>query len=203
MIITSSKSEITMNNFGIYRQVQGNPANSYADWLILDYNTFMTSTAAQLRRAQLRDIAPLRTLFVHALETDFDYFPHRYLRQVKRQHSVPRLVVSLLKKQRIILIAALDKRIVGYMVGSGHQDGVGELYWLYVHPSQRGQRVGTKLLQQAIGELRQQGMHTVRLMTHKFERYYKRYGFEVCGTYAIESLEVKIMQLRFEGSTHG
>ncbi len=177
--------------------------DNYADRTPLDYNVPMTATAAQLRRAQLRDLIQLRKLFVHALKTDFDYFPSAYISQVNQQHSLPRLTASLFKKQRIILLAVNGKKVIGYMVGSAHPDGVGELYWLYVHPTQRRQRLGSKLLQQALAELEQQGMHTIRLMTHQFEQYYAKFGFQTAGTYRIENLEVTIMQRKVEGQAGG
>jgi len=162
----------------------------------------MTSPAATLRRARISDIISLRTLFVHALDTDFMYFPSSYIKKVKKQHSVARLSVSLLKKQRIVLLALMNRRIVGYMVGSGHPDGVGEVYWLYVHPSERRQRLGSKLLQSAVQELRNQGMNSIKLMTHQSEEYYAKHGFESVGIYKIDGLEVTIMQLSLRGEKH-
>lgn len=161
----------------------------------------MTTTEARLRRARFTDVYPLRTLFVHALKTDFNYFPPGYIKQVNRQHTMPHLAVSLLKKHRIIVLAALNDNVVGFIIGSGHEDAVGEVYWLYVHPSQRGQRLGSKLLYRALDELRSQGMKKVRLMTHQYENYYAKYGFEMAGTYKIDTLEVAIMELPLEPRT--
>ncbi len=159
----------------------------------------MSTAVVQIRRASLGDIYPFRSLFVHTLATDFNYFPKAYVNQVKAEHTLLRLVISLFKKQRIILLAKLDGRIIGYMIGSGHANGVGELYWLYVDPLERRQRLGSKLVQQALVELKHQGMHSVRLMTRELEGYYAKYGFEVVGTYMIETFKLTIMQHGLDG----
>ncbi|HUC20973.1 MAG TPA: GNAT family N-acetyltransferase, partial [Candidatus Polarisedimenticolaceae bacterium] len=133
-----AKHILTVGSYGSKYKIES-LQDSYADYLPLNYNTTMITTTAQLRCARLGDIIPLRTLFVHALETDFSYFPPNYIKLVKRQHSLLRLAISLYKSQRIVLLAMFDERVVGYLIGSGHPDGVGEIYWLYVHPSNRSQ----------------------------------------------------------------
>lgn len=158
----------------------------------------MKNAPVQLRKAGFSDIKSLQNLFKHALEADFSYFPVAYRNQVRRQNSYYYLLRSLLNKQRVILLARQGGQLIGYVIGSGHADKAGELYWLYVNPSTRGKRVGQQLLEEAVMELRNQGMSHVSLLTYNYQNYYKRFGFVETGMQQVHGVEVHVMRLEFK-----
>ena len=147
-----------------------------------------------IRPIRWRELGKLNTLFKAALETDFNYFPPAYTQKVKQENSLFRLVPAKIKKDRVFLAAFKDGRLSGYALGSAHADGVGQLYWLYVTPELRGQKVGKRLLLETINSMKDLGMDALELVTHDYEGYYKKQGFWTRGTKMIESVELKIMQ---------
>ncbi len=169
----------------------------------LDYNTHMDSTSARFHNARLRDVRQLRTLFVRSLETDFPYFPGSYKAEVNRQHSQLSLAASLLKKQRLIILARVQNQMAGYIIASGHADGVGEIYWLYVQPAYRRYGLGRGLVVRTLKDLHRLDMQAVRLMTYDSDNYYAKFGFRQSGTYDIHDVTVKIMKYHFKDTPHG
>jgi ribosomal protein S18 acetylase RimI-like enzyme len=73
--------------------------------------------------------------------------------------------------------------LVGGMFG---HSGMGWLYvdYLWLHPAQRGARLGARLLAQAEQEARQRGCGGVFLYTYSFQApdFYQKQGYALMGT---------------------
>lgn len=77
-------------------------------------------------------------------------------------------------------VALFDGDIVGYQMGSRHQEN-GHLARLAVMPTHQGQRIGAALLHEGLREFNRQGVHAVTVNTQQGNRasqcLYQRFGF--------------------------
>lgn len=144
------------------------------------------------------EIPSLTRLFHEALSDDFGYFPHQIARQVRRENSLPRMIVSHLKPGRVLAVVAESGRVVGYAIASAEDPRRSQLYWLYVRPSHRGQGLSRQLMEFAHQELKTKGSQVVQLVTHDFADYYRSYGYNLVGRYPIHGVEMHLMELRLK-----
>lgn len=158
----------------------------------------MTQTVIQ--EAAIADLRSLNRLFVQAVRSHFAYFPDDVQDQVIRDHRLLQLAKAILHPQRLVLVARQNGKLVGYAIGSAPKGGSGQLYWLYVDPSCRGQNIGLSLLSRALKQLAQQGANEVVLATHDHRRYYERQGFGFVERRTIDGVPMDIMLFRLGGS---
>jgi ribosomal protein S18 acetylase RimI-like enzyme len=135
----------------------------------------------------------LRRLFHRAVIEDFSYFPRQYQMQVLRENSLPRLMVATLRPARIMLGAWQDSRMLGYILGTTNGNASGKIYWLYVSPESRGQQLGQRLLDRLIEVMQQRQMERVKLVTHDYDGYYSKYGFQTERVDNVYGVDVKVM----------
>ena len=147
------------------------------------------------------DIASLKRLFLHALETDFHYFPYEYRHLIARQNRHRHLLTAYLSKNRVIFLAKQDQQLVGYIIAGMLPDGQGYVYWLYVDPTARGEKIGVKLVQRTVEALREKGAGKVTLVTYNFDKYYLKLGFEYSGTQEIHG--VTLHEMTYTYRNHG
>ncbi|HEV2412964.1 MAG TPA: GNAT family N-acetyltransferase [Candidatus Saccharimonadales bacterium] len=143
------------------------------------------------------EVASLRRLFLHALETDFHYFPYEYRHLIARQNRHRHLLTAYLRKERVIYLAKQSQQLVGYVIAGMLPDGRGYIYWLYVDPTARGDKIGVKLVEQAKETLRKLGATEIDLVTYNFDKYYKKLGFEYSGTQEIHGVTLHEMTYNY------
>ncbi len=162
-----------------------------------------SKSAVTIRPLRLADVGALHRLFNTALDTDFQYFPASHIGKIRRQNSPLHLAIARLRHHRQILVAVKRHDIVGFAFASTQAEGVGHLYWLYVSPDLRGQKLGDRLMQATLDALKRRGMHAVELVTYNFDGYYRRLGFWDRGTTSQEGIELHVMQHDFPPRTKG
>jgi len=163
----------------------------------------MPKPAVTIRPLRLTDIKALHELFNIALDTDFQYFPPAHIAQIRRQNSRLHLLFARLRHRRQILVAVKRRRLVGFAFSSAQANNIGHIYWLYVSPDLRSQKIGDRLMQATLDSLKRLGMGAVELVTYNFDGYYRRLGFWDRGTTSQEGIELHVMQHDFKSSREG
>lgn len=158
------------------------------------YSKKTTTTIEPLRGG---DVAALRRLFLHALDTDFHYFPYEYRHEISQQNRKRHFITSLLRKGRIIYVAKENSQLIGYIVAGMLPGKVGYIYWLYVDPTTRGKRVGVQLVQRTIAAMRRENAKKVVLVTYNFDGYYKKLGFTYSGSQEIHGVNLHEMTYNY------
>ncbi len=128
---------------------------------------------------RLRNVHEAQAVFVEALMNHFDYFDDTYKQMVLAQHQPEHLVRTVLHRRRFMLVAKLQGRIIGYVIGSVPRDGRGQIYWLFVDPNVRGRNIGLMLLSRILRAMQRKGATEAQLVTHDHAKYYARQGFRL------------------------
>jgi ribosomal protein S18 acetylase RimI-like enzyme len=131
-----------------------------------------------IRPIKLGDALKLRRLFKKVLYRDFSYFPGEYLEQVERQNSLYKLGKAIISKNRLLLGLYNKRKLVGYVIADMHDPKENYVFWLYVSPDMRGGGNGADLFNKALDSMSNRGAHSVYLMTHSNEDFYKSFGFD-------------------------
>jgi putative acetyltransferase len=97
-------------------------------------------------------------------------------------------VEQMAEPNTTVFVARLeDGTAVGIGALKTHDGEIGEIKRMFTDPAVRGQRVGVKILETAIGLARQKGLRRLVLETGVGEGFagahglYERYGFTPCG----------------------
>ena len=145
---------------------------------------------------KLRHIPALHRIFVSAVRTHFAYFPEVEQNRVIHDHQPLKLLLAAIHPRRIILAAYHGGELVGYAIGSVPKNCKGQLFWLFVDPSRRGNNTGLTLLSRMLRIQGQLGATEVLLATHDHRRYYERQGFVWCDTYPVSGVPMDIMTFK-------
>lgn len=122
----------------------------------------------------------LAQLFSAALEHDFDYYSELYRAQTRKQNTAPKLALSSLRSDRLLLGVWHHDGLVGYLIGATRPSSRGgDIFWLYVAPSHRKKGVGAKLLVESLTWFANKGLKNVELATYDQADFYKKYNFQV------------------------
>ena len=151
-------------------------------------------TKITIKRLPITKLGQLHQLFAAAVRTNFTYFNEAIQNNTIRSHSPLHLGLAVVHPRRIILTAWRGQDLIGYAIGSVPKSGAGQLYWLYVAPSERGSNTGLALLSQFLRRERALGATSVTLATYDHRHYYQRQGFEYLGTQLVDGLEMAIMK---------
>lgn len=154
------------------------------------------------RDTLIQDIKPqqigqLRRLFQRAVKEDFNYFPTTYQKQVLEDNNWPHLVIAALKPSRIMLGAYHAGQMIGYLIAGINGDDRGKIYWLYVSPEGRGQKLGQALLEHSLEQMRRRGMRRVSLVTHNYANYYAKLGFSPDKAEELYGVDMKVMSYQW------
>lgn len=143
---------------------------------------------------KLRQVPALRRQFVYAANSSFAYLPKPDRQQVIRENGYRSLVFAQMHPHRLLLGAWQENTLVGYAIGSVNDD-TAMLYWLYVSPDIRGQRVGLRLLEATCALVSQKGATELRLVTYDHRPYYERQGFKHRDRQPFHGVDMDIMSL--------
>ena len=94
------------------------------------------------------------------------------------------VVAEAAQHQRYVLLAAWQcKKMVGLLLGTPPEGGVGTIIWVLVAKELQCQGIGKCLLSEAFRRYRQMGVHKVKLTVPSKEtvKFYKKQGMEVEG----------------------
>lgn len=142
----------------------------------------------------LTKVRALHGLFATAVRTSFTYFGDDIQNRTIRQHRPWKLLLGVFHPRRVMLTAWRGEDLVGYAIGSVPRGGAGQLYWLYVAASERGNNTGLALLSRTLRLERKLGARSVTLATHDHRRYYERQGFKFVDTRTIDGVAMDVMR---------
>jgi len=100
-------------------------------------------------------------------------------------------------------VALVEEEVVGFAtVGASYsEDGTGELYAIYVHPSSWGNGAGRALIERAEASLRESGFPSALLWVlegnERAERFYRAAGWERDGEKEDEFQGATVTELRY------
>jgi ribosomal protein S18 acetylase RimI-like enzyme len=151
----------------------------------------------KVQNIKLTKALDLRRLFKRAVEEDFSYFPDEYQQQVLRENNLPRLAFAAVRPARLMLGACRQNRLIGYIIAGVNGNQTGKIYWLYVSPEGRGQQLGRQLLEKMLELLRRRGMMRVSLVTHNYDQYYAKLGFQRDRVDFLYGVEMKAMSYQW------
>jgi GNAT superfamily N-acetyltransferase len=150
-------------------------------------------TKIVISEARPYQLPALNRLFVGAVHQHFGYFAEDIRRRVVRDHSLLRLGMATVDPRRIVLIARVGRRIVGYAIGAAPAIGPAQLFWLYVEPDHRGSNTGLSLLSRMLKLLGDKGAQVVSIATHDHRRYYERQGFRFVRKTVVDGVKMDIL----------
>jgi ribosomal protein S18 acetylase RimI-like enzyme len=92
-----------------------------------------------------------------------------------------------------LLGAQQTNSLQGYAITGINNDETAKIYWLYVSPEARGQKLGGLLLDRLMVILPERGVRRVSLVTHNYQDYYSKYGFMLEGSDQLYGVDMKVM----------
>jgi ribosomal protein S18 acetylase RimI-like enzyme len=93
-------------------------------------------------------------------------------------------IARRVRDNRYLLLAAREEReLIGVVIGTPPEGGVGTIQWLLIVPSSRGEGVGRRLFEAACGRFRSLGCHKIKLTApnQKAVKFYEKQGMKVEG----------------------
>ncbi len=151
----------------------------------------------QITPLKIGKVIALHQLFRQGLYDDFGYFPAEYLRATDRANSTFRLAYAALRPHRLIIVAQQNNQVVGYTISGYENRNEAFIYWVYVNPTHRNAGIGKELMQETLSTFARRNKTTIRLATHNYVDYYKRYGFQTKPkeNFSIGDTKMYIMEL--------
>lgn len=86
------------------------------------------------------------------------------------------------QQHTFLMVEQEDGEPVAFAAYSTVEPGVSKLHKIYVHQKTQGQGIGKLLIDHIVGQLRTQGIHTLRLNVNRQNKarfFYEKLGFEV------------------------
>jgi predicted N-acetyltransferase YhbS len=154
------------------------------------------SKSVVITEASVLSLPALSRLFAKAVREQFNYFAEPVQTEVIREHSVTKLYMAAVDPRRVVLIAKLGDRVIGYAIGAAPKVGPAQLFWLYVEPDHRGNRLGLKLLSRMLHILGAKGAETVSIATHDHRYYYERQGFVFLKNTVVDGVNMDILTFK-------
>jgi len=86
------------------------------------------------------------------------------------------------KNKKLVLVAEVNKKIVGLIIGRTKRKKTGIIEMLFVHPGYRSKRIGTRLVKKLINNFKKIGVKSIFLINpvkdKKARILYKHLGFK-------------------------
>lgn len=116
--------------------------------------------------------ALLADFFAHALQENFNYFP--------KAAQDFYLAINWQTQRGLLTCAWQAEKIIGFVLGTLPEGGVGTIIWLIVDKQFQSKGIGKLLLDQAKTYYRNLGAHKIKLtvQSEKAIQFYLREGFE-------------------------
>lgn len=135
------------------------------------------NASPKIKPLKINHIPQLNQLFKRALSEDFAYFPGEYINNVRAQNSPGHFALAMFNPQRIILGLFKQGKLIGYAIGDSSSPAEADIFWLYVMPEARGQKLGNELLKHLLAEFSRRGTRHIYLVTHDQADFYQKFGF--------------------------
>lgn len=137
---------------------------------------------AQIRIMQEGDIERVVELFSGTIDELHREESEKIRQSFKEPYKANRLMSRLEQKESLYLVAERGGKVVGFLLGWVTLGNSGNLHWLGVDASSRGQGIGTRMIEAAIAEFRQRECYQIELCAYSQEersvRLFARLGFQ-------------------------
>ena len=89
---------------------------------------------------------------------------------------------KLEKDEQLLLVAERDDNILGFVQGRVMNGDAGEITWLHVSPTERGEGVGTALFERILADLRERGVEDIHAVVlaenQEGGEFFEQFAFE-------------------------
>ena len=134
-------------------------------------------TQPSIRPARLSDIRQIASLSRQSVATTYNFYDKQIQKILLKRQSAPRLLHTVLRHLRVVLVAARGQTVVGYLVGTPANDGVALVYSLYVDKEERGSGMGGQLLSYFETRVVPDYISKIMLWTEVAAPYYRKLGW--------------------------
>ena len=113
-------------------------------------------------------------------------FPEEALRHYRETWTDEEIAQRAQSQEYVLLAARKDGELIGILIGTPPEGGVGTVPWLLVSPKCRGQGIGNRMFDEACSRYRAMGCHKVKLTApnKRAVRFYEKQGMRVEGFHA-------------------
>jgi len=113
----------------------------------------------------------------------------------KNYYRPSQLLKYYRKNKELFLVAEINKKIIGFIIGKRKRKKTGIIEMLFVHPKHRNKRIGTKLAKKLITKFKKIGVKSIFLVNpikdKKAHILYKYLGFKTTAYHMKKKLKVK------------
>jgi len=136
-----------------------------------------------IKKATLKDLDKFYKFFSRSIKTQFPEYSFATCRFFVEFESPKESFKKWLEKdQKLLLLATVNGKIVGYLLAASPYGGVSMANWIVVDDKYQRKGIGSKLLQEWEKEAKKQGAHKLHLWTDKRNvEFYKKRGFIYIG----------------------
>lgn len=136
------------------------------------------SNEIKIIKSGIIDIFRLPGMFTKALFEEYKMYDEQTKKRILQRHSLLHLLIARFKPDRVILLAAMEKRGIAVVLGTYSSDGVGIVHWIYVLPEYRKKNVAKRMLLQMEQEFLKRNCHKLTVTTEVAWEFYRKIGYK-------------------------
>jgi len=138
-----------------------------------------------VRQATERDSERIEGIAAQSFEASYSLSPLDIESILEIEFAPDELASRMEDDGRVFLVAERDDEPVGFVEGKHEGNGTGEIRWLHVAPTERGQDAGTELFEHVLADLREHVAENIQatVLSDNQEggEFCQQFGFESHG----------------------
>jgi len=158
-----------------------------------------------VRAATVADVDAIRTVARESLQASYDQtLPEGVTDEsVERWYDAEELAADVDREDTVFLVGDENGEIVGFAQAyvARQREVVGDVDWLHVLPTRRGEGIGSELLSVVEATLRDRGVDRVEARVLAANRegvsFYEEHGFDAAGETQVEAGGERFLERRF------
>lgn len=139
----------------------------------------------EIREATARDSDSIRAVAEQSFQASYALSPRGIEAIVESEFEEEALTAGLDDDNKIMLVAEGDDELLGFVEIRITAGDKGEIVWLHVDPTNRGNGVGTELFERALADLRERAVETIQAMiltdNQEGGEFFERFDFKQSG----------------------
>lgn len=136
----------------------------------------------EIREAVESDSDRIRAIAEQSFQASYAFSPLEIESIVESEFGAERIAARLDDDERILLVAERDGSLLGFAEAETETDERGDMIWLHVDPTERGQGVGTELAERVITDLQERAVEETRAIilaeNQEGSEFLEQFGFE-------------------------
>ena len=136
----------------------------------------------EIREAVASDSDRIQAIAEQSFQASYAFSPLEIETIVEAEFEAESIAARLDDDERILLVAERDDSLLGFAEAEIASDERGEIVWLHVDPTERGQGVGTELTERVIADLRERVIKEIQAVVlaqnQEGSEFFERFGFE-------------------------